>query len=291
MVVIDRSKLQQEGHYSKRQWILAGVAVLVVYYVFFSSSSSSSSSSSKQEEQQLRGERVDRPNTCSYQSLDDLSEPELHPVSGERHMIQPPVGGKISLVCCATTVGPLTIVAHHQWAPLGAKRFMEMVTTGYFQSGVPLMRCIQNSLCQFGLNSDPTKLKDFGDTIDDDPNWLPEGPDFRENEQGVKRFAAGYLAYAGAGKHSRNKQLIVALNSNGPLAGGSPWEVPWGELVGSESFTTLSKIYTGYGDKGPGQGRINKEGASEAIKQEFPLLDYITSCQLIDEQVQEIHNE
>jgi hypothetical protein len=95
------------------------------------------------------------------------------------------------------------------------------------------------------------------------------------------------LAYAGSGKHSRNKQLIVALKGNGPLGGGSPWEVPWGELVGGESFTTLSKIYTGYGDKGPGQGRLHNEGASEKIKEEFPLLDYITSCQLMDERMQE----
>jgi cyclophilin family peptidyl-prolyl cis-trans isomerase len=225
---------------------------------------------------------------CTYNSLADLTDQELQPfLPSERHMIDPPKGGKLSLVCCVTTAGPLTIVAHHKWAPLGAKRFLDMVTTGYFNSGVPMMRCIKNFLCQFGINSDTAKRKDFSDTIEDDKNWLPEGPKFRENELGVPRFAVGYLAYAGSGKHSRNKQLIVALKGNGPLGGGSPWEVPWGELVGGESFTTLSKIYTGYGDKGPGQGRLHNEGASEKIKEEFPLLDYITSCQLMDERVQE----
>jgi hypothetical protein len=81
--------------------------------------------------------------------------------------------------------------------------------------------------------------------------------------------------------------LIVALKDNGPLAGGSPWEVPWGELVGPDSFQTLSKIYTGYGEKGPPQGRLMKEGVSDAVKEEWPDLDYIKSCQVVDERFQE----
>ena len=75
------------------------------------------------------------------------------------------------------------------------------------------------------MNSDPKAKKKLAKqgSIEDDANWLPEGPKFRQNKQGVKRFARGYLAYAGAGKNSRGTQLIVALKDNGPLAGGSPW--------------------------------------------------------------------
>ena len=65
----------------------------------------------------------------------------------------------------------------------------------------------------------------------------------------MKRFAQGYLAYAGSGTDSRGVQLIVALEANPRLGGGSPWEVPWGELVGAHSYDTLAKIYTGYGEK------------------------------------------
>lgn len=124
-------------------------------------------------------------------------------------------------------------------------------------------------------------------SLPDDRNWLPEGPDHRQNKIGVKRFASGYLAYAGSGKNSRGRQLIVALKDNGPLAGGSPWEVPWGELVGPDSFQTLGKIYTGYGEKGPPQGRLMKEGVSDSVKQEWPKLDYIKTCQVVDEKLQE----
>jgi hypothetical protein len=58
--------------------------------------------------------------------------------------------------------------------------------------------------------------------------------------------------------------------------------VPWGEVVGDESFATLDKIYTGYGEKGPSQPRLSKEGSSEGVAKEFPELDYILRCDVID---------
>ena len=67
------------------------------------------------------------------------------------------------------------------------------------------------------------------------------------------------------------------------LAGGSPWEVPWGELVGAHSYNTLDKIYTGYGEKGPSQGRLHKEGHLEWVKKDFPELDFVNSCAIVDE--------
>ena len=224
------------------------------------------------------------PNACGYKNgLFDLEEEELHPVAGERHMITPPQGGKLSLVCCETTKGNLAMIVHHKWAPIGAARFLDMVKDQYFDSTVPMMRCLKNFLCQFGLNSDPQKSKKYQRNIPDDPNWLPEGPTHRENDQGVKRFAQGYLAYAGAGKNSRGNQLILSLEPDGPLAGGSPWEVPWGELVGEASFETLKKFYTGYGEGGPGQGKLMNRGMTEEMKKEFPELDYINKCVLVHE--------
>ena len=147
------------------------------------------------------------------------------------------------------------------------------------------MRCIKNFLCQFGLAGDPSLNKQFNgkqNRLEDDPNWLPEGPTHRKNELGVKRFGRGYMAYAGGGKNSRSNQLIVALRDNERLGGGSPWEVPWGELVGEESYVTLDEIYTGYGDNGPPQGRLSKEGSSEGIARDFPELDYILGCDVVD---------
>lgn len=223
--------------------------------------------------------------TCPYRSWQDLTEGEQHPVaSAERHMVTPPAGGKLTLVCCETTVGPWNIAIHHKWAPLGAQRFLDMVEADYFNNqNVPFMRCVHNFLCQFGLAGEVSRQ--FQGSIPDDPNWLPEGPTHRENSLGVKRFSRGYMAFAGArnaANGSRSVQLIVALADNGPLAGGSPWEVPWGEVVGDHSFETLSKIYTGYGEKGPKQGKLWNAGILPKVVVEFPLLDWIQSCHVID---------
>ena len=236
-----------------------------------------------QQQQQQETAAVDA--VCPYTSLSDLTPEERYPVaSSDRHMVDPPKGGPVTLVCCQTTKGPWNVMVHTKWAPRGAERFLEMIKAGYFTSKVPMMRCLKGFLCQFGLSSAPHWNSQYGENrLLDDTNWLPEGPKHRQNDKGVQRFAKGYLAYAGAGRNSRTNQFIVALRDNGPLAGGSPWEVPWGELVGSHSYHTLDRIHTGYDEHGPGQGILHRQGMTTELEQEFPLLDYITSCTIVDQ--------
>jgi len=226
---------------------------------------------------------------CSYKSLADLKPFERAPVAskvhdgnGRRHLVDPPKGGRVSLVCCDTTKGSMSIAVHHNWAPLGAMRFLEMVNDDYFSSKVAMMRCVKNFLCQFGIAGEPSLNRKYK-SIEDDPNWIPEGPTHQINEYGTKRYAKGYFAYAGGGNNSRSNQLIVALNDNKRLGGGSPWELPFGEVVGQESYATLGSISTEYGEKGPSQRLLRKEGSSENVANEFPHLDYMTRCIVIDE--------
>ena len=190
-------------------------------------------------------------------SLAALSDAERFPRRGPRHQVEPPAS-RVALVCCETTAGPLSVAVRPRWAPRGAKRFMDMVRGGYFSSKVPLMRCVKGFLCQFGLPGIPSLAKAFGGGFPDDPSWLPHGPKHWK-VGGVERFAKGYLAYAGAGPNSRGNQFIVSLAPSERLCGGSPWEVPWGEVVGG--FGTLDAISTAYGEKGPSQGRLAARGA------------------------------
>lgn len=144
-------------------------------------------------------------------------------------------------------------------------------------------------LVQFGLPGDPSLLKRYHElgNLPDDPNWLPKGPSGRLIN-GTKRFQKGYLAYAGAGKNSRGTQLIMAFEDNLYLGGGSPWEVPFGQLFGSNSFETLSKICTKYGEA-PSQGKIMNRGKSY-LKENFPELDYITNCIVVKDDVPWIYD-
>lgn len=171
------------------------------------------------------------PPTCPYMSLNDLSTEERYPKAENAmrpHIVDPPSDTKVSLVCCHTSVGPWNIAVHHSWAPLGAQRFLDMVTVNYFSRPVPLMRCIANFLCQFGLAGPPVQEWHRNHNLRDDPQWLPAGPKYRiDTTRNVKRFQKGYFSYAGSGPDSRGDQLFVALAANGPLGGGSPWEGRW----------------------------------------------------------------
>lgn len=220
-------------------------------------------------------------NKCAVKLISDLSDAELRPQAGLRHMVTPPQGGKLTLVCCETTKGNVNLLIHQKWAPIGVARFLEMVESNYFETRVPLFRC--TDACQFGLAGDPEVTKRFNTRLQDDPMWLPPGIEHRQNELGVKRFPQGYFTYAGGGNHSRSNQFVLTLKPNQFMGGGSPWEVPMGELVGKESFDTISKIYTGYGEKGPSQGLLHREGNSIKVQTGWPLLDYITSCGVVDD--------
>ncbi|KAL7549551.1 hypothetical protein ACHAWF_012819 [Thalassiosira exigua] len=161
----------------------------------------------------------------SIRSFQDLSPSEIHPVAGpDRHIVSPPSNkAPITLVTCSTTVGYLHILVHPSWAPLGAQLFKWSTPSTSLARQALMTRYVKGFLYQFGLAGDPAYNKPYvgKNRLEDDPNWLPEGPSHRTNDLGVKRFAKGYLAYAGAGPNSRTNQFIIALQDNGRLGGGS----------------------------------------------------------------------
>lgn len=170
---------------------------------------------------------------------------EIPPDPERRHIVPPPAGN-VTLVCCNTTQGLLDIEVHPTWAPLGAERFLYMVRDRFFETEVPLFRALKGFLVQFGLAGDPEVQRRYhkmGNLVDDPP-WLPLGPPGRQIN-GIKRYRKGYLGYAGAGKDSRGTQLILAFEDSAYLGGGSPWEVPFGQLIGERSFNTMKHFYTG----------------------------------------------
>jgi peptidyl-prolyl cis-trans isomerase A (cyclophilin A) len=236
------------------------------------------------------------PPSCPYLSLADLTPEERYPTAtSTRHIVDPPRTSSTghpdtALVCCHTTAGPISVAVHKPWAPLGARRFLDMVRSQYFSTPiaalqsqgvvVPLMRCVDEFLCQFGLRGSASEQ--FASKIKDDPHWLPVGKAGRSNELGVKRFQRGYLAYAGSGPHSRGRQLFVSMADQSGL-GTSPWEVPFAELVGEHSYDTLAQIYTGYGEDGPSQESLMTDQGLVDAKRDFPKLDWITSCHVVEE--------
>ena len=253
--------------------------------------------------------------------LDDLTDEQTNPTVRNRWIVRPPSGGNLHLMCCDTTKGSFHVLLHEQWAPIGVSHLLGMLEGGYFDKEIPLFRC--TDACQFGLSSDPNLTKTFAKSIPDDPLWLPTGPDHQFSSSGantngttttveqIKRYPKGVWTHAGSGTNSRGTQFVLTLKPNKFMGGGSPWEVPLGEVVevgGGEKVppsnqnqnrnhnhnhneqedskfvvdVSLPDIYTGYGGKGPGQGLLRREGASESVRKDWPLLDYVLRCSIVD---------
>ncbi|KAJ8602639.1 hypothetical protein CTAYLR_004106 [Chrysophaeum taylorii] len=168
-------------------------------------------------------------------------------------------------VRCETTKGAIVIAVRRDWAPLGAARFLEMVELGFFDR-VALFRAVENFLCQTGVGE-----KRFP-PIPDDPH-LP----------GVMK--RGYLSFAGSGPNSRTTEFFFTYQDSSHL-GKASWEVPFAHLLGEDSYATMDRWYTGYGDlkafggHAPDQARIRRDGRAY-LDAEFPLLDYIDNCHLL----------
>ncbi|VEU35723.1 unnamed protein product [Pseudo-nitzschia multistriata] len=227
---------------------------------------------------------------------EDLTEEQRNPAVGERWMVDPPTGGNLHLVCCDTTKGSFRILLHERWAPTGVSHLLEMLGGGYFDTEIPLFRC--TDACQFGLSANQTLTKAFGGTVADDPLWLPTGPEHRYfrapgGSGEIERYPKGVLTYAGGGRNSRGNQFVLTLQPNKYMGGGSPWEVPLGEVVeieserknagGESSDVSLPDLYTGYGERGPGQGLLHREGASASVRERWPLMDYVLRCSVVDQ--------
>jgi hypothetical protein len=74
-------------------------------------------------------------------------------IDRSQHIVPPPEGD-VTLVCCNTTKGFMTIAVHPTWAPVGAQRFLDMVNDNFFSTKIGLFRAMKGFLVQFGLAGD-----------------------------------------------------------------------------------------------------------------------------------------
>ena len=163
-----------------------------------------------------------------------------------------------------TSKGIFVVEVHRDWAPLGADRFYNMVTNGFF-SGVRFFRVIPNFMAQFGIHGTPAVMSAWRSAqIKDDP--------VKQSNQ------RGFVVFATAGPNTRTTQLFINFKDNSSL--DKQGFAPFGEVT--KGMDVVDKIYDGYGEgaprgKGPEQGRLQNEGNAYLVK-EFPKLDYIKTA-------------
>ena len=166
-----------------------------------------------------------------------------------------------------TSAGPFVVEVRRAWAPNGADRFYNLVTSGFYDD-CRFFRVISGFMVQFGINGDPAVASVWQTAR------IPVDPVKQSNKR-------GFITYAmGGSPDTRTTQVFINFQDNANL--DSAGFAPFGEVV--SGMAVVDKLHSGYGEgaprgKGPDQGRIQAEGNAYLTK-DFPKLDYIKKASL-----------
>jgi len=178
-----------------------------------------------------------------------------------------PSGPVAHTVRLETTVGVIDIIVRPDWAPYGARRFLQLAYCRELD-GLAFYRSVKGCLAQFGL---PARRL-WPPLPDDPPTGVP--------------FLLGAVCFAAAGESSRKSTLFICTGDMSHCFGQSAWETPIG-AVAEASLDVLDRIESCYGDiaecggLGPDAGRIHAEG-NAYLRSHFPKLTYIEQARCLD---------
>jgi peptidyl-prolyl cis-trans isomerase A (cyclophilin A) len=169
-----------------------------------------------------------------------------------------------------TSKGLIVIAVHRQWAPQGADRFYELVTSGYYNEA-RFFRIRKETWVQFGIAGDPKIAQQWRTkTIPDDP--------FKGHSN--KR---GTVAFAFKDPNGRTTQVFINLKDNSESHDKEPFVV-FGEV--ERGIEVADALYAEYGEAAGGGIRAGRqdpvfEGGNGYLKKSFPLLDYIIRAEIV----------
>jgi cyclophilin family peptidyl-prolyl cis-trans isomerase len=170
-----------------------------------------------------------------------------------------------------TTKGPIVVECVREWAPNGADRFYELVTSGYYND-TAIFRIRPKTWAQFGINGDPKVSQAWRPrTFADDP-FQPE--------HGSER---GTVFFAWAVPNGRTTQVVINLKDNREVHDKEPF-VPFGRVI--EGMNVADSLFDGYAEAAGGGIRAGKqdpvfEGGNEYLRKNFPKLDYIKTARVL----------
>jgi peptidyl-prolyl cis-trans isomerase A (cyclophilin A) len=177
-----------------------------------------------------------------------------------------PEGGPATYrVKLETSKGDVMIEVNREWAPLGAGRFHELVTSGFYDNA-RFFRVLPGFVVQWGLAADPSQNAKWTEFPDDPPG---------------QSNTAGTLTFATRGANTRTTQVFINLVDNERL--DSMGFTPFGRVV--EGMEVVQQLYGEYGEgaprgSGPDQGSIRAEG-NAYLERTFPKLDFIKKATVV----------
>lgn len=167
-----------------------------------------------------------------------------------------------------TTKGDFVVEVEPAQAPVGAARFQELVSNGFYD-GAKFFRVLPGFVVQFGLPAAPgAAAASMTANIKDDPVAASN--------------TKGTITFATAGPNTRTTQVFINLGDNVRLDGMG--FAPFGTVT--EGMGVVEQLYSGYGEgaphgNGPDQSRARSLG-NAYLEASFPKLDGITKASVIE---------
>jgi len=160
-----------------------------------------------------------------------------------------------------TSQGDVIFDITRKLAPLGADRFHEAVSKGFYDK-CRFFRVLPGFVVQFGINGDPDIQSHWRQAqIKDDP---VKGSNIR-----------GTLVFATAGPDTRTTQMFINFSDNSRL--DRMGFAPIGKVV--KGMDIVEKINAEYAQK-PNQTFIQQDG-NKYLEEVFPRLDFIEKATIV----------
>lgn len=169
-----------------------------------------------------------------------------------------------------TSKGAIVIEVHRDWAPGGADRFYELVTSGYYDDN-RFFRVVAGRWAQFGINGDPRIAT----------AWRPKTfPDETVPRQSNTR---GTVAFAFAVPNGRTTQVYIALSDLSATQDPQGF-APIGRVV--EGMDVADRLNAEYGENSGSGIRAGKQqplfdGGNAYLDREYPRLDRIIRARVV----------
>jgi homoserine O-acetyltransferase len=153
---------------------------------------------------------------------------------------------QVTKVRLATTAGDVVIEVYPQAAPNAAKRFVELVTSGFFDD-TPISRVVPGFVAQFGVNwREPHKDWEHRE-FNDDPSLFA--------------LERGTLAFAKGGPNTNSTQVFINYGENSRLTVPAMNFSAFGKVV--EGMDVVDKfVRVGDPSMGLDQGRLWADGGA-----------------------------
>ena len=167
-----------------------------------------------------------------------------------------------------TSKGAIVIAVHRDWAPRGADRFDELVSSHYFDDS-RFFRVVKSQWAQFGIAADP-KVATAWRT-----RTIPDDPRRQSNTR-------GRVAFAFAVPNGRTTQVYISLRDNSYQ--DEQGFVPFGEVI--DGMNVADALDSEYGETAGGGIRAGHQqplfdGGNAYLDRAFPRLDRLLHASVL----------